>query len=389
MSHHTLLSPSSASRWLVCNPSVWYQLNFPDDEESVFAAEGTLAHSLGELMIRLKLGTITKQKYDVELKKIKANELYHVAMLGYCEAYAAYVIESFYALQSQDKTAEIFIEDRLDLTEFVPEAFGTSDVVMVGGGYLLLDDLKYGKGVKVDADNNTQLKIYALGAYSKYGLFYDIQVISLTIYQPRLDNISTWHITITDLLDWANSVLGPAVEKTFGGTGNFIAGKHCQFCKGKATCRAASEFNLKMTKYEFSPVNTLTDIEISEVLDLAASLKSWAKAVEDHAVKQAIGGKKYPNYKLVEGKSNRAYIDEKAIVEALILAGYKKNEIEKTGLISITALEKIVSKADFNDHLSGLIIKPKGAPTLVPESDKRHAINSKESFLDQFKDDFE
>lgn len=383
MADHALLSPSSASKWLNCGPSARFELDYPD-KESEFAKEGTLAHSLGELMINYKSSRITKQKFEVEIKKIKRNPLYDAAMHGHAEDYAAFVMEVYYALVAKFGSANMFIEKRLDLTDYIPESFGTSDVVLIASKTLALIDLKYGKGVEVSAIDNSQLKIYALGALNDYDMIYDIANVSVTIYQPRLDNISTWEISAEELRAWGVGVLRPSAEMAFAGDGEFTPGKHCQFCRGKAMCKANAAFNLEIAKHDFKAATKLTPDEVADILDRALPFKNWIKAVEEHALVQAKSGTKWPHYKLVEGKSSRVYLDEPKIIDVLIEAGYTRADITVTKLLSITNLETVVSKTDVNDHLEALIIKPKGAPTLVPESDKRPAISSAQSAADDF-----
>lgn len=387
--NHAILSPSGASRWLVCTPSARLSLQFPDSAGEA-AAEGTLAHSLGEIIINYKLQRITKQKYNAEFKLIKANPLYTASMLEYCTDYAIYVLEKFAEVQAIDPKAEILIETRVDLTAFVPESFGTVDVFIFGPntGILEVIDFKYGKGVLVEAVENVQMRIYALGVINRmFKLktafhFLAFKQIGLTIYQPRIDNISTWNLGGDDIGAWADGVLIPKARLAFDGKGDFVPGKHCQFCRVK-TCKVRADKNMEILKYDFAKADLLTDAEVADILERHKEFTAWAGDVAEYALTQALKGKTYPGFKLVSGKSNRVISDEAAVVEGLMDAGFMENEFYTRKLLSITALETLVGKQDFKDGFSYAVTKPLGAPTLVPESDKRESLG-----LSRTKSDF-
>lgn len=372
---HAILSPSSASRWLACTPSARLEHEMPYTTSDA-AEEGTLAHSLSELILKLFLKNISKKQYGVELKNIQANKFYNGAMLDYCNSYTTYVIEQFSEVKKSCKDAVMFLEKKLNLSDYVPEGFGTVDVVIIANGAMQIIDLKYGKGVPVSAEENKQMMLYALGALKDYDYAYGVERILMTIVQPRLDDISNYEVDVAFLLDWANNELIPKAKLAFTGEGEFIAGKHCQFCKIKATCRANAELHLELAKYDFMDNNLLTDHEIADILDRSAAFKKWLTAVEENALLQAVtNGKKWPGYKLVEGRSNRIYADENKVIQALTTE-YDDAKIFNKKLKGITEMEKGLGKNEFKRLVEPLLIKPPGSPVLVPESDKRTELNS-------------
>jgi hypothetical protein len=240
MPAHAILSPSGASRWLACTPSARLEAALPDKAGQA-AAEGTLAHSIGEWMIKHKAGMVSKAKYNTYLKNLIAHDLYDNSMLDHCEDYAAYVIETFNAAKVRTKDAVIMVETKLDLTKYVPEGFGTGDVIIVADHIMDFIDLKYGKGVQVSAEENKQLMLYALGALEMFDYLYDIHTIRMHIYQPRMDNISVFEIGVGELVYWAEEELTPKAKLAFAGEGEFCVGKHCQFCRARPTCKAHAD----------------------------------------------------------------------------------------------------------------------------------------------------
>lgn len=381
---HALLSPSSASRWLNCTPSARLEQQFPETT-SEYADEGTLAHKLGELLIRQTLKTVEKAQFKSLMKEVEDSKHFDASMENYCEDYAVFVVEQFADAQSRTKDALIFLEHKLDMSEYVPEGFGTGDVVIIADGILDFTDLKYGKGVPVSAVENKQMMLYGLGALRSFDHLYDIHTVRMTIYQPRIDNISTWEISVEDLKAWAEYELKPKAEMAFKGEGEYKAGNHCQFCKAKATCRTLAEKNLELAVHEFQDPALLTDEQISDILGRIKLFTIWTDAVEAHALTQAVDhGKKWPGYKLVEGRSNRQYKDETAVADVLLKKGFAEDLIYKKKIIGITEMEKNVGKKQFTELLSDLIIKPAGKPTLVPESDKRPEFKSVDSAVRDF-----
>lgn len=381
---HAVLSPSAASRWLTCTPSARLEHRFPDTE-SDFAEEGTLAHSLAELLIYEKLA-LADDAWAFDMADVHDSPFYNDEMYDYCDTYASYVVEQFNAAQAITKDAKIFLETKVDLTEYVPEGFGTIDVQIITDGTLTIIDLKYGKGVPVSATENKQLFLYALGCLNEYDFLYDIKKVRTVIYQPRLDNISEYEISVNDLRQWANKELKPKADLAFKGEGEFIPGAHCRFCKAKSVCKALAEENLQLAKYDFADEPTLSDSEIADILNRADQFKNWINAVEEYALKQAIEGKAWPGYKLVEGRSVRKYVNELAIAEKLLEKGFKQEDFISAKLKGITELEKLLGKGTFSLYLSDHIVKPPGKPCLVPASDKRPEYNSLATAIEDFAD---
>lgn len=376
MAQHALLSASSASRWLVCPPSARLEQNF-ENKTSEYAAEGTLAHELGELELRRNLEGMSTRKYNSEIKKIQSNELFTKDMNDYVEIYVNTCMEKLAEAKSKTSDALFKIEQRLDFSEWVPEGFGTGDFVIIADGTMEICDLKYGKGVPVSAIDNKQMRLYALGAITEFGFLYDIQNVRMTIIQPRLDNISTDEVSADDLLKWAEEVLKPIAELAFKGEGEFCAGDHCTFCRAKAVCKARAQKNLELTQYEFADPNVLNKFDIADILAKADEFIKWAKDVQDFALEQALLGEQYPGFKVVEGRSNRRYTDTEKVAEILLANGYLEEDIYKPKeLQGISNMEKVVGKKKLVELVGDYIEKPQGKPVLVPESDKRPVFNS-------------
>jgi len=378
MAKHALLSASSAERWLNCTPSARLNEKIPDTT-SPYAAEGTLAHSIGELQLELALKLITKRKYNAELKKLQEHELYYAGMLDEVEDYTNYVLETYHEAVNKTKDAVIFLEERLDYSDFVPEGFGTGDCIIIADGEMEIIDLKFGKGVEVSAVDNPQLKLYALGAYNKYGFIYGIEKITMTIAQVRLNNISSWTISAVMLEDWAESIKEKA-DLAFQGKGELVPGKWCTFCKVRHTCRARAESNLKAYQAYNQDPNLLGIEEVAKILGQADEIAAWVKELKDYALEEALKGTRFPGWKLVEGRSNRKIDDEEALAERLLAEGYTEDKIYKPKTLEgITNLEKVVGKKKFATLSEGLISKPPGKPTLVIEDDKRPELDSAEN----------
>lgn len=391
MGNHAILSPSGASKWLACPPSARLEQTFPDRAGEA-AAEGTLAHAIAETMLKYKTGAIRKTAYLKEMVNHSKNKLHSDDMLSYMEDYTDYVMEVYAKAKSTTKDAIIFLETRLDMTDYVPEGFGTGDINIVADKILDFIDLKYGKGVIVSAIKNKQMMLYALGAYKEFSHLYEIETIRMTIYQPRLDNIDTWEIHVDDLLKWAKEEVKPKAQLAWEGKGEFLPGSHCTFCRAKPVCRAFAEKNLEVAKYDFAKPETLDDDEIADVLKKGKELASWVKSVQDYALLESVhNGKKWPGFKLVEGRSNRKYSDELKVVEVLLNSGFSEADLFTKKILGITAMEQKITKKVFNEKLGELIIKPKGSPTLVPQSDKRpeYEPDGSSSILDDFGGDFD
>lgn len=382
---HARLSASGAHRWMACTPSVKLEEQFPD-KGSEYAAEGTLAHAIAELIIRYNNKEITKRTFSIRINKFRKEELYSKEMEEYIAGYAENVWEIFNEARGDCPDAQLLPEQRLDFSKYVPQGFGTGDIVIIADDMIQVIDLKYGKGVGVSAERNPQLRLYGIGAYLEHSMLYDIRRVKMTIIQPRLENISTEELTVEELLDWAEKEVKPKAELAMNGEGEYLPGEHCRFCKAKAVCRARAEENLALAKLELRDPDILEEWEIGEVLQRAEELNSWAKDVKDYAFEQALNhGVKYEGWKLAAGRSNRKYLDEDKVKETLIKAGYQQEDITETKLLGITAMEKAVGKKKFGEVLSGLVIKPEGKPVLVPESDNHPELNA----ADSAKNDFE
>ena len=362
---HAKLSASSAHRWMNCNPSANLEREFAD-RTSEAAAEGSAAHALCEHKLRkaLKMRSIRPvSKYDSD------------EMEMYTDSYVEFVLEQIEVAKQHCTDPFVLIEQRLDFSCYVPDGFGTGDCLIVADKLLHIIDFKYGLGVLVEAEENPQMMLYALGALRLFDALYDIDTISMSIFQPRRENVSTWTITVAELEEWAEKTLRPKAELAFKGEGEFNPGPWCTFCKATVKCRARAEEKLALAQYEFAKPPLLTDEEIEDILSRLDDLTKWANEIVAYAQDAAINhGKQWNGFKLVEGRSIRKYSDETAVVIAATAAGYR--DIYKKSLIPITEMEKLMGKKTFAEVLGGLVIKPQGKPTLVPASDKRPAIHT-------------
>ena len=373
---HARLSASSAFRWINCPGSVALSDQCPTPASSSYADEGTLAHAIGELKLRYVNDEISKRQLNAKMKPLLQSEYYCGEMEEATGYYADAVIE---ALEAAGEDAELMIEQQFSLDRWVPEGFGTSDAVVIGGGVIQVIDLKYGKGIKVDARNNPQLRLYGLGAANLFDSLYDFDTVRMTIIQPRLDHISTEELPLSELLAWAEDDVKPRAQMAMDGTDYTAVGDWCRFCPAKAVCRKRAEYNISIAKDDFRNPPLLSDEEIGEVLRRADELQHWVKDVGDYALEQALAGKQYDGWKLVEGRSVRKYADDLKVAEALKAAGYDEAMLYERKLYGISAMEKIVGKKRLTETLGDLIMKPAGKPVLVPESDKREAINTAEA----------
>lgn len=362
---HAVLSASSSHRWLNCNPSARLEQEF-EDRSSEAAEEGTAAHALAEHKLHKALKLRSKKPisaYDCD------------EMDGYTDDYVAFVMEQFEQAKQLCQDPKILIEQKLDFSCYVPDGFGTGDCLIVSDKLLHIIDFKYGMGVLVDAEDNPQMMLYALGALRLFDSLYDIDTVSMTIYQPRRENVSTWTISVEDLMDWVENTLKPRAERAYKGEGEYIPGPWCTFCKAAVKCRARAEEKLQLAKYEFAPPPLLTDAEIEDILSRLDDLTKWANEIMAYAQDAAINhGKQWHGFKLVESRTNRKYTNEASVITAARAAGY--TDIFKKSLIPITEMERLMGKKTFKEVLGGLVIKPQGKPTLVPASDKRPAITT-------------
>ena len=383
-SKHAELPPSSAERWKNCPGSVTLSKQFPQDTTSTYAEEGTHAHSVAELKLRYVNGEINSSNFTRKLNKLKKSEFWCGEMDEATNFYMDAVLE---IKSGMGEDAELLIEQHFNLDEYVPESFGTSDAVVIGDGVINVIDLKYGKGVKVDAVNNSQLRLYGLGAAGLFEGIYDFDRVRMTIIQPRLDHISSEEISLEELRRWAAEEIRPAAEEALAGSERTACGDWCQFCPAKAVCRARAEYCLELARDEFKAPALLTTEEIGEVLRRAEAIKKWAADIADYALQQALAGEHYDGWKVVEGRSNRKYADEVKVADTLKKAGFDEAMLYERKLLGLTAMEKLVGKKKLTETLGELIIKPAGKPVLVPESDKRDAISTAEQAKADFDDD--
>lgn len=383
---HALLSASGASRWLSCTPSAVLEDKFGEKKTSVYAEEGTLAHEFGELYLR-KDGVcdITDDEFNSRLEELMSDDSFNEEMLDVVPIYSDYCIAQLNEARTQNPLAIMEVEQKLDLTEYIPESFGTGDCIIVNDETLEIIDLKYGKGVPVYATYNKQLMLYALGALRKYDTMYDIETVILTVCQPRINNISSFRMPVTELIEWAETELKPKAKLAFEGKGELAVGDWCRFCAVKNRCRAMYEEQMQIAKYEFADAELLQDDEIADILKRTPQLVEWANSICSYAQSKAINEEKqWPGFKLVEGRSTRKWTSEDEAVEAIVerLPELGDDDIYTMKLKPITALEKLIGKKKFADVLADVVIKPSGAPTLVPEEDKRPAIGASQAKLD-------
>ena len=375
---HALLGASSSARWLVCTPSARLEAMFPD-EQSPYAAEGTVAHDLAESILRHKL----------EGKKAPKLDDYSTEMIEAVNRYVDICEEKVNESRARSSDAEAMIEARLDFSRWVPDGFGTGDMVIVADGILEVIDLKYGKGVPVSAIENTQMRLYALGAYDINEFLYDVKSVRMTIVQPRLDSVSTDEMALEELLDWGEEIK-PIAQRAFNGEGDCTPCDYCNFCKARHTCRALADTCLDTFYKNGGKLNQLlTDREVSDILAMKDLIAKWIKGVYDFAYEKALSGEKqWPGYKLVEGTSRRTITDPDAAAKTLLDNGYKEEDIYKPReLEGITNLQKVLGKKGVTEYLEAYIDKPEGKPTLVPDSDKRPAINTVETMMNEFDDE--
>ena len=371
MGAHARNSPSALYRTLNCPPSLVLGEQF-QDEESQYAAEGSAGHALAEHLIKKHLHLRTKRP---------VSDYYSDDLMEAVEDYVAFVIEKIEDAKRECKSPLFSVEQRVDISEYSPDCFGTADMVIVTDKVAHVIDLKLGRGVEVSAEENPQLMAYGLGVLEMVEMLYDIEVVRLTIFQPRINNFSTWDITPEALKAWGEEILKPRSAMALAGAGEFQAGSWCRFCKARNQCRARAEEFLRLAKMEFRQPALLSDDEIAEVLKVSDELSKWAADVYAFAQDQAvIHGKQWKGYKLVEGRSNWKYSSEEEVAQAAQAAGY--TDIYKKSLIGVTEMERLMGKKEFARILGKLVYKPQGKVTLVPDTDKREAINTSTAAAD-------
>ncbi len=364
MPKHAILSASSSHRWLSCTPSARLELEF-EDQTSEAAKEGTAAHALCEYKLKRAL----KQSADRPTSEYDSEEMEICT-----DDYVSFIMERLEAAKQICPDPIVLIEQHLDFSCYVPEGFGTGDCIIVSDDHLHIIDFKYGMGVLVEAEENPQMMLYALGALGIYDSLYDIQSISMTIFQPRRENVSTWEISTAELLNWAETELKEKASLAFEGEGEYVPGDWCRFCKASIRCRARAGENLKLASAEFKLPPLLSDSEVEEILSKIPELTKWANDISAYAADAAINhGKTWNGFKLVEGRSNRKYRDEEKVAEAAMQNGYQ--DIYRQSLIPLTEMQKLMGKTKFEEILGDLIYKPPGKLSLVPLSDKRPEVS--------------
>lgn len=372
MTDHALLSASGADRWMNCPPSARLEEDI-ESVSSIYAKEGTFAHDLGELKLLKHLGDITKVEFNKRLKALKQNEFYSKELETYVDIYVDFAIEKI----NEHKAGIVFTEKRISYSSVCKEGFGTADLLVLDGDVIEVVDLKFGKGLKVEAKDNSQLKLYGLGAVDNFNFIFEAKKVRMTIVQPRLDHISTDEIEVEDLLAWGKQEVKPKSDLAFEGKGEFNPGEHCRFCRVKDRCRARAQANMELAKLDFKAAPLLTDLEVVMVLEQVDDLVKWAKDVEKFAYTEAVNkGKEWPGFKLVEGRRTRRYSSEEEVAERLLAAGYEEKKIFSKSLLSLTKLEKELGKDEFEKILQDLIERPPGKPKLVPDEDKRIEIKN-------------
>ena len=383
---HAKLSSSASKRWLGCPGSVKLSEHYPNGS-SIYADEGTIAHGVAEGMISKDDKLV--QKYEVEADKFygehpELNGTF-LEMKMILQPYVDYVFEEYAEQVHEDEAAQLMTEERVDLTEYIPGGFGTSDVVILRQGRLHIIDLKYGKGVSVSAEDNPQLKLYALGTLARFDMLYDIEDVVMTIYQPRLDNVSTDTIKAKDLYAWGEEVIKPGAQLALSEDAPVHAGDWCQFCPARYDCKERARDAMELQKYLGRMV--LSPEEIAEILGKIDRLTKFAEDIKDSALTKALDGEEIPGWKVVEGRSIRKYVgSEEEIVRQCEGAGYDQALLYERKLLTITNMEKLMGKKQFAEVLGAYVEKPEGKPTLAPESDKRPAITNNsaaEDFADE------
>lgn len=388
MSAHALLGGSNAHRWLVCTPSAQLEAKFPD-RSGESAKEGTFAHELADLYLSRRQGLPVNPR----IRRLKAGtteygDFYSPDMEENVEAYVDLLDAKYQQALKADKNAILLHEEKLDFSSWVPYGFGRGDAIIIADGVMEVIDFKYGATVSVEAKDNPQMRLYALGAYNAYGWLYDIDCVQMTIFQPRNGGEKSETITTKELLSWGETIK-PIATQAYKGEGEPSPGDHCRFCRASPRCRALKEHNLQLAAdYDVdADPRLLSDKEVADVLSRIEMLTAWANKVKAYAQEEAVdNGRVFPGYKLVAGRSVRK-IEDAAKAEALLEeAGYKKADILKTELLTISKLEKLVGKKKLAKLLDDVIVKPPGKPTLVPDSDPRPVFNSAANEFDVIPD---
>lgn len=393
---HAFLSASAAHRWINCTAAPSFEAGFPNSG-SVYADEGTLAHAICENLARREFDTTAnKAALTRELNKLKKDNLFADEMIETAQVYVEYLKTKSMTFEHPPYTVQ---EIRVDFSDYVPEGYGTCDCIMIGGGKLHITDYKHGKGVRVEAIGNPQMRLYALGALKHFSAIYGdtIKSVSMGICQPRIsDEPSEEEMSVDELRAWGETIK-PLADAAYNGRGEYHPGEWCRFCRGKAQCRARADVNSALADFKDfipqgkfeklpnevqfeigesgEPLNLLTDAEIGELLTLGAELSKWYADLQEYALGAILDGKTIPGYKVVAGRSNRAFKDETAAFDILRNAGYTDEQLFERKAKTLTAIEKLTGKKQFAELLESEVYKPVGKPALVPETDKREPYN--------------
>jgi hypothetical protein len=384
MAKHALLSASGAHRWLECTPSAQLELQFPQST-SEYAEEGTAAHELCELTARYWLGEISEAEYENQRDELAKGKYYNAEMQECANDYAKFVAEKTAAARETCEDAFTALEVRVDFSKYVKDGFGTGDCIIVSDNVLEIIDFKYGKGVRVEAAGNPQMKLYALGAYLEYNTLFDIDSVRMTIFQPRLSGVqSSDEITVKELLEWAEKYVKPRAKLAYKGEGEFAPSEEvCKFCRAKAQCKARADKNLKLFD-EAPDILLLTPEDAGKILEQAGDIQSWLADLESLVSSTLLAGQPVEGWKMVEGRSNRRFADELKVVAAMKSAGYDESLLYERKLITLTQMEKDFGKKAVAETLGELIVKPQGKPTLAPAKDKRPEFRPEEQLLAEF-----
>lgn len=384
MAKHALLSASGAHRWLECTPSAQLELQFPQST-SEYAEEGTAAHELCELTARYWLGEISEAEYENQRDELAKGKYYNAEMQECANDYVKFVAEKTAAARETCEDAFTALEVRVDFSKYVKDGFGTGDCIIVSDNVLEIIDFKYGKGVRVEAAGNPQMKLYALGAYLEYNTLFDIDSVRMTIFQPRLSGVqSSDEITVKELLEWAEKYVKPRAKLAYKGEGEFAPSEEvCKFCRAKAQCKARADKNLKLFD-EAPDVLLLTPEDAGKILEQAGDIQSWLADLESLVSSTLLAGQPVEGWKMVEGRSNRRFADELKVVDAMKAAGYDESLLYERKLITLTQMEKDFGKKAVAETLGELIVKPQGKPTLAPAKDKRPEFRPEEQLLAEF-----
>ena len=391
---HSLLSPSGAYRWLSCTPSAVLGMQFPDTSSSA-AEEGTLAHELAELKVRNYFFSVEfgKRKLTVAVKKLKERELWDDEMMRYTDDYLNYITSVAMKFQI---SPHVDIERRVYLGKYIPnledeeEASGCADCILVGDGIIHVIDFKYGKSPegRVDAEQNPQMLLYALGAYEIYRMLYRIDRIRLSIVQPRLpDGISEWECTLEELLQFGAYVKTQAAL-AIKGEGAFSPGpKTCRYCRARGMCRARAEKNVGLAFMTKTAPALITDEELGDYLIKGQDVARWLTDIQEEALKKCLAGKKIPGWKAVERRSSRSWTDLDEAFKALEASGVPAGLLWEKKPLTVAQVEKVLGKKEFAQKADGYVVKKPGSPALVEETDKRPAITNQVTAAEAFKEE--